>query len=144
MYIACRSRQRGGALPLSKSRDSRHPRRHLEEIDDPALIEVLSSDGNLLIGAPRSLAARSLSPVPLRSARFTPHWSAPRGQLLRVLTRSYRISGDELVVRVADQLHIWQQFRQMLGGLLLGLPFALLVAGLGGHWLAARGGRCSR
>ncbi len=58
---------------------------------------------------------------------------------LRVLSRRHDVGGRDLVVRVAlseeRQRHEW---RELLVGLLFGLPVAIAIAGLGGHWLARR------
>jgi len=107
---------------------------HGDQDEDGGPIEVWSTDGALLyrsegldevLGRPRD-AGWSFASLTLKN-----------GTPLRVLTHPLRLGDRDVLVRVAlseeGQRHEW---RELLYGLLVGLPVAIAIAALGGHWLA--------
>lgn len=114
--------------------------RHLEELEGLSLIEVQSEHGLVLyrsaalgddsLGGPSNVSAGDIGSTVMRSAS---------GQLFRVRTELHSVAGTTLIVHAGrSELLLREQWRQALSGLLLGLPIALILAGLGGHWLARR------
>lgn len=114
--------------------------RHLQEIEGPAVIEVTSADGTLLYRS----AALGKDPLggPASALPPDPDTTVVRhagGTLHRVRSESHVVAGTTLVVHTGrSEIQLREQWRQALSGLLLGLPVALILAGLGGHWLARR------
>jgi heavy metal sensor kinase len=110
---------------------------HADDEEGEGLIEVWSSAGALLyrseglggevLGRPQD-AGWSIVSLTLR-----------QGMPLRVLTHPVRVGNRDVLVRVGlsedNERHEW---RELLYGLLLGLPVAIAIAALGGHWLAGR------
>src|SRR5439155_3325070 len=105
-----------------------------------AVVEVWSTDGTLLyrsegvddqpLGMPPTTGPieSEFSSVALRD-----------GTSLRVLSRPHEIMGRSVLVRVArSEESLRAEWRQLALGLLFGLPVALAIAGLSGHWLARR------
>lgn len=112
---------------------------HGDENETGSLIEVWSSDGALMyrshgpgagaIGAPPASAA----PVAWSFASAT----LPDGTPLRVLSHTHRVGGRSVFVRVGlSEERLRHKWRELLVGLLFGLPVAVAIAGFGGHWLA--------
>jgi len=111
---------------------------HGDEAEAESLVEVWSAEGALLyrgeglhgedLGSPPRTAESSIASIVL-----------PDGRPLRVLGHPMRVGDRPCLVRVAlseeRQRHEW---RELLLGLLFGLPVAIGIAGLGGHWLARR------
>ena len=102
------------------------------------LVEVLSADGGLVYRS-EGLSGEGLG-MPARDANWSlASGTLPDGTPLRVLSRMHRVGDRTVLVRVAlseeRQRHEW---RELLLGLLFGLPVAIAIAGLGGHWLARR------
>jgi heavy metal sensor kinase len=63
----------------------------------------------------------------------------PDGARVRRLSRRITVGGHIILVRVAhSEEPLWNQFRQLVWVMLLGLPVGLLVAGMGGYGLARR------
>ena len=125
----------GKLLFHSNYQDQSYPTKML----DP-LIEVLAPDGmllyrNELLGA-RSLGG-SLQPgetsgsYTMRSIRLSD------GMLVRLVSRQYTLEGRPRLIRLGlSEESLWQRFREVIVGLLLGLPLVLVFAGLGGYFLA--------
>ena len=104
------------------------------------VVEVWSTDGKLLYRS-EGLGGQALggppAAVPVESS-FT-SVDLRDGTPLRVLSRPHEVMGRSVLVRVAlseESLH--GEWRQLARGLLFGLPVALAITGLGGHWLARR------
>jgi len=105
-----------------------------------SLIEVWSTEGTRLY---RSEAQGGAIAGPPPS---TPPvaWSFASAALgdgtpVRVLTHLHRVGGEGVLVRVAlSGESLRHEFRELLAGLLFGLPAAIAIAGFGGHWLAGR------
>jgi heavy metal sensor kinase len=105
------------------------------------LVEVWSADGGLLYGSEalhgETLGGPAPSRVPMKESLDSVMLADKTP--LRVLSRAHQVAGRDLVVRVAlseeRQRHEW---RELMLGLLFGLPLAIAIAGLGGHWLAQR------
>jgi len=114
--------------------------RHLQELEGPALIEVQSADGAILFRS-AALGGDSLAVARTPSAGSAESTAVVRagGQLLRVRSERHTVEGATLHVSIGrSESELRQQWRKALGGLLLGLPVALVLAGLGGNWLARR------
>jgi heavy metal sensor kinase len=63
----------------------------------------------------------------------------PDGTPVRVLTAWHPVAGRDAVLRVAvSESRPRHEWRELLLGLLFGLPIAVAIAGLAGHWLARR------
>jgi heavy metal sensor kinase len=105
-----------------------------------AVVEVWSTDGKLLHRT-KGLGGQALGGPPTAGPIESPFASVELrdGTSLRVLSRPHEVMGRSVLVRVAlsaESLH--GEWRQLALGLLFGLPVALAIAGLGGHWLARR------
>jgi heavy metal sensor kinase len=112
---------------------------HGDEGGEESFVEVWSADGALLYRS-EALGASTLGEAPSAASESAYSSSVLRdGSPVRVLTRVYPVGNRDAVVRVAvseeRQRHQW---RDLLLGLLLSLPAAILIAALGGHWLARR------
>jgi heavy metal sensor kinase len=114
---------------------------HGDEDEEGSLLEVWSLagalvyrsgavPGDVLGGPPRSVD---------RGRASYASSTLPDGTPVRVLTAWHPVAGQDAVLRVAlseaRQHHEW---RELQLGLLFGLPVALAVAGVAGHWLARR------
>jgi heavy metal sensor kinase len=107
--------------------------------EDPgeAFVEVWWANGGLLyrspglgdgLGAPGDSAPRPFVSL-----------NRPDGTRLRVLSRFHRVGVRRALVRVAlGEGALRHEWYELAIPLLLGLPLALAIAGLGGHWLAGR------
>jgi len=79
-------------------------------------------------GPPTSTTAWSLTSV-----------RAASGSPLRALSRAQELDGRRVLIRVAvSEQPVRAEWREVAVGLLSGLPLAVAIAGLGGHWLARR------
>jgi len=127
----------GKLLFHSNYQDQSYPTKML----DP-LIEVLADDGTLLyrneLLGNRSLGAslqtgETSGSYTMRSLRLSD------GMPVRLVSRKYIIDGHPRVIRLGlSEESLWQRFWQIVAGLLAGLPFVLVFAGLGGYFLARR------
>ena len=108
---------------------------HGDEDEDGGLIEVWSTDGALLYRS-EPLDDEVLG-RPMDSGWSFASLALKNGTPLRVLTHPLHLGDRDVLVRVAlseeRQRHEW---RELLYGLLVGLPVAIAIAALGGHWLA--------
>jgi heavy metal sensor kinase len=107
---------------------------------DTTLAEIWSTDGALLYRServgPEGLGA---PPAPPRSGKAVTSVSLAGGTRLRLRTGLHRVSGRNVVLRVAvAETALAAERRQFALGLLLGLPIAVAIAGAGGHWFARR------
>ncbi len=105
-------------------------------------IEIRSTTGDLLYRNAR-LDGHTLGGMPEqgegregyseRSARL------PNGERIRVASRLHYIGNLPVLIRLArSEQPLWQEFRQLLTVLLLGIPAALGIAGVLGYGLARR------
>jgi len=102
-------------------------------------IELRGADGRLLFAA--SLPRGGLGPTPVSGAEpgMPETVALDGGARYRVLARRIDLAGETLALRIArNDSHLADEVREEVGTYLLGLPVALLVAGLGGYWLAGR------
>jgi heavy metal sensor kinase len=113
---------------------------HAENSDPGSLAEVWSTSGELLYRSPR-LAIEALG----HPAATTPasgsitNLTLSDGTPLRVLTQPHPIGGRTVLVRVAvSEENLHHEWREILTAILFGLPVAIAIAGLAGHWLAGR------
>lgn len=61
------------------------------------------------------------------------------GRAVRLMQGGERVGSGRVLIRLAhSEERLWHELREFIGGLLLGLPLALLIAGLGGYALARR------
>ncbi len=102
-------------------------------------VEVWSPDGRQLFrrGAPDAAALQDalLPPTPQGAAHVV---LSPAGRL-RVISRAFDLDGMPVVVRVArTERSEWEDLKPTVVALLLGIPLALVVAGIGGYILARR------
>ncbi len=111
---------------------------HGDEADAGGLVEVWSADGVVLYRG-EGLHGEDLGSPPRSGDWSLASMVLADGMPLRVLGHTLRLGGRTFPVRVAlseeRQRHEW---RELLLGLLFGLPVAIGIAGLGGHWLARR------
>jgi heavy metal sensor kinase len=108
----------------------------------PRYLEIFSQDGNLLYRNDR-LGDQALggAPVPGEGKNgYSQHsMRLQNGQRLRVANRLHEMGSRSVVIRVGhSEEPLWHELRELLSGLFLGLPIALLLAGLGGYVLARR------
>ncbi|MBZ5675290.1 MAG: HAMP domain-containing protein [Acidobacteriia bacterium] len=105
-------------------------------------LEVRAEDGTLLY-KDAGLAERVLGGKPepgegvdsysRRSIRLAD------GMRIRLISRRHMIDGHPAIIRVGfSEEPMWQRFWQLVIGLLVGLPLALGLAGIGGYHLARR------
>jgi heavy metal sensor kinase len=127
----------GKLLFRSSYQDPSYPTKML----DP-LMEVLAEDGTLLYRN-ELLRDRSLGGFPqpgemsgsylVRSIRLSD------GMPVRLLSKRYILEGRPTLIRLGfSEESSRQRFGEIVGGLLAGLPFVLVFAGLGGYFLARR------
>jgi heavy metal sensor kinase len=107
--------------------------------DGRALVEVWETDGTLVYRS-RRLDQQELGGPPAGAAEPSPFSRVLRdGTPVRIRSGLHRLAGRRVLLRVAlseDGLrHEWHQLRLAI---LLGLPVAVAIAGIGGHWLAGR------
>ncbi len=125
----------GKLLFRSNYQDQSYPTKML----DP-LMEVLAGDGTLLYRN-ELLRNRSLGGPPQPgemsgsySVRST-HLSD--GMPIRLISKQYILEGHPTLIRLGfSEEALWQRLREVVVGLLAGLPFVLVFAGLGGYFLA--------
>ena len=107
-----------------------------------SLLEVWSPAGALLYRSPQ-LKGQALGPpagpreglagYAERSVRLA------SGARVRIATRAHELDGQTVIVRLAlSEDHLWQDFWEMLWVLGIGLPAALLAAGVTGYAVAGR------
>ena len=107
--------------------------------DERSLVEVWGADGTLRYRS-RPLGPGDLGGSPTESPEPSP---ATRrlgdGTPVRVRTGKHQIGSERVVLRVAlSEEGMRRQWHRLWLGILLGLPVAVAIAGLGGHWLAGR------
>jgi len=104
------------------------------------LMEVWAGDGTLLYRN-ELLGSRALGGPPLptegiesyseRSVRLAD------GTPVRLVSKRHSLEGHPTVIRVAfSEQPLWERFWQVMIGLIVGLPLALGMAGVGGYFLA--------
>jgi heavy metal sensor kinase len=104
--------------------------------------EIWSPDGRRLYrsGQWRSLSAGGV-PKPEDFGAGTQIVSAKLadGTAVRLMQGTERVGSQQVLIRLArSEARLWHELREFVGGLLLGLPVALLIAGLAGYALARR------
>ncbi len=109
---------------------------HGEEAEGGSFLEVWSTEGSLLYRS-EGLGAGGFPPRagdrPLASAVLA------GGTRIRVLSRPHRVGDRTVLVRLGlSEERQRREWSNLLLGLLFGLPVAIGIAGLGGHWLARR------
>jgi heavy metal sensor kinase len=113
---------------------------HGSEGELQGVVEVWSTDGKLLYRS-EGLDGQALGGPPTTAPIASPFTSVELrdGSPLRVLSRPHEVMGRSVLMRVAlSEETLRAEWRQLALGLLFGLPVALAIAGLGGHWLARR------
>ena len=105
-------------------------------------LEVRAEDGTLLYKN-EGLAERVLGgkPEPGEGADSYSRRSIrlADGMRIRLISRRHIIEGHPAIIRVGfSEEPMWQRFWQLVIGLIVGLPLALGLAGLGGYHLARR------
>ena len=110
-------------------------------LEEEPWVEVWSADGNDLLAGNAEARRR---PIPgaqelAAAARDRTATFDVAGVPMRVLSRRSYIGQRAVVVQVGrSELPMWEQLQELLLVLLLGLPLAVGVAGLGGYVLARR------
>ena len=105
-------------------------------------LEVRAEDGTLLYKS-EGLGGRVLAGKPeadegvgaysRQSVRMTD------GTPVRLISKRQTVEGHPILIRVGfSEVPMWDRFRQLVLGLLVGLPLALGLAGFGGYYLAKR------
>jgi heavy metal sensor kinase len=85
-------------------------------------------------------AVRTPPPVSARTSERTDSVALPGGGWVRQLTGPQDVAGPEVIVRVArPEDRVRRELRGLLIVLLVGVPVAAVVAGLGGYLVARRG-----
>jgi heavy metal sensor kinase len=105
-------------------------------------LEVRGEDGTLLYRN-EGLGDRTLGgkPEPGEGADSYSHRSSrlSDGMRIRLISRRHVIGGQSVLIRVGfSEEPMWERFWQIVLGLVVGLPLALGLAGLGGYFLAKR------
>lgn len=127
----------GKILFRSNFQDPSYPTKML----DP-LMEVLAADGtpiyrNELLGN-RSLGG-SLQPGEMSGAYSMRSVRLSDGMPFRIVSREYTFDGRPTLIRLGfSEESLWQRFKEVIVGLIAGLPFVLVFAGVGGYFLARR------
>jgi heavy metal sensor kinase len=106
-----------------------------------SLIEVWSTEGARLYRSDGRGGEAIAGPPPSAPPVVWSFASAALGDgtPVRVLTHLHRIGAEGVLVRVAlREESLRHEWRELLAGLLFGLPAAIAIAGFGGHWLAGR------
>jgi heavy metal sensor kinase len=104
------------------------------------VVEVWTTGGKLLFRS-EGLGGQALGGPPTTALVASPFTSVALrdGTPFRVLTRPHEVMGRNVLVRVAlSEETLRAEWHQLALGLIFGLPVALAIAGLGGHWLARR------
>ncbi len=104
------------------------------------VVEVWTTDGKLLYRS-EGLDGQALGGPPTEAPNGSTFASVELrdGTSYRVLTRPHEVMGRNVLVRVGlSEETLRTAWRQLAFGLIFGLPLALAIAGLGGHWLARR------
>ena len=109
--------------------------------DEPgSLAEVWSPAGDLLYRSPRlgtQVLGRPEATVPASGSIH--NLILTNGTPLRVLSQPHAIAGRDVVVRVGvSEENLHHEWRELLTGIVFGLPAAILIAGAAGNWLARR------
>jgi heavy metal sensor kinase len=111
-----------------------------DEGERERVVEVWSTDQRLLYRS-EGLRGQAMDGPPPRTL-IEPSFASVRlqdGTPLRVLVRPHEVMGRRVLVRVAlSEEPLRAEWHLLVLGLVLGLPVALAIAGLGGHWLARR------
>ena len=103
------------------------------------LVEVWSPEGTLLFRNPEPDGETLGGPPTGTEGSAFASMVARSGTPLRVLTHAHHLGEREVVIRVAvSEEPVRHEWRELAAGLLAGLPVAVAIAGLGGHWLARR------
>ena len=107
-----------------------------------SLLEIWSPSGALLYRSAQ-LKGQPLGPAPRRDEGV--HGYSERssrlasGTKVRIATRAHRIDGRPVIVRLAlNEEPLWQDFRELLLVLGIGLPVAILMVGVAGYAIAGR------
>lgn len=106
------------------------------------LMEVWSGDGRLLYHN-ELLGGRALGSPP-EPGEGVPSWThrsirLSDGTPVRVISKRHSLEGLPTLIRVGfSEQPLWERFWQTLIGLIVGLPLALGLAGVGGYFLARR------
>lgn len=123
-------------------RDDYHDHPYPASVQD-RLVEVRADDGTILYRN-ELLGQRTLEGAPapgegadggysLRSIRL------PDGTSVRVIGKRHTIAGRPTLIRVGFSEEIlWRRFWQIAAGMMVGLPFALGLAAIGGYFLARK------
>jgi heavy metal sensor kinase len=105
-------------------------------------LEVRTEDGTLLYRNER-LGDRALGGAPVPGEGVDSY--SPRsmrladGMPVRLISRRHLLEGHSTLIRLAfSEDPMWQRFWQLVIGLIVGLPLALGLAGVGGYFLATR------
>ncbi len=128
----------GGAVFL-ESTDHDHP---IPATAQERFIEVLSPSGTVLF-ANDLLGNRSLGGE-LIAGEGTGSYSERSirladGTRVRLISRRHDIQGRPAIIRLGfNEQVLWHRFFRVAAGLFAGLPLALVLAGLCGHYLARR------
>lgn len=106
------------------------------------LMEVWSADGRLLYRN-EVLGRRALGgpPAPVEGVNSYSERSIKLadGTPVRLISRHHLLEGRATVIRVGfSEQPLWARFWQVVIGLIIGLPLALGLAGLGGYFLARK------
>lgn len=125
----------GKLLFRTNYQDQSYPTKML----DP-LMEVLAEDGTLLYRN-ELLRNRSLGGPP-QPGEISGSYSVRSihlsdGMPIRLISKQYTLEGHPTLIRLGfSEEALWQRLREVVVGLLAGLPFVLVFAGLGGYFLA--------
>ena len=105
-------------------------------------LEVRAEDGTVMYKS-EGLAARELGGSPEAGEGVDSYsrqsFRLTDGTRVRLISRRRLIDGHPILIRVGfSEGPMWERFWQLVFGLLVGLPFALGLAGFGGYYLARR------
>jgi len=113
-------------------------RHHDPDNDEDRGSDVWSAGGEAIY---RSSASAALPPVAIAAATATPRYESVTadGSRWRTLTGTSSVGGRAVVLRVSrSEDRLRAQLREILVVLVLGLPLAVALAGIGGYVLARR------
>jgi heavy metal sensor kinase len=107
--------------------------------DGRTLVEVWGADGTLLYRS-RRLDPEGLGGPPTGPPEPSPISRVLRdGTPIRIRSGLHRLGGRQVLLRVAlSEEGLRHEWRRLRLGILLGLPAAVAIAGVGGQWLAGR------